>query len=170
MSLQELDLKTEHRNVKLETGLSENGRAGIVEHLNEILADHYLLMLKTHNYHWNVKGPLFKSMHDLTEAQYEDLFAAIDEIAERIRALGFDAPGSFKTYSQISKIEEAKSGISALEMAADLLSSHENLIRNMRDAIAKADQHSDEVTVDLMTERLSVHEKAAWMWRSFIEQ
>ena len=109
-------------------------------------------------------------MHDLTEAQYEDLFAAIDEIAERIRALGFDAPGSFKTYSQISKIEEAKSGISALEMAADLLSSHENLIRNMRDALAKADQHSDEVTVDLMTERLSVHEKAAWMWRSFIEQ
>lgn len=170
MSLQELDQKQESKNVQLETGLPEEGRASITEHLNEILADHYLLMLKTHNYHWNVKGPLFKSMHDLTEDQYEDIFDAIDEIAERIRALGFDAPGSFAVYSDISKIKEAKSGISALEMAADLLESHENLIRNMREALDKADQFGDEVTIDLMTERLTVHEKAAWMWRSFIEK
>lgn len=124
-------------------------------------------MLKTHNYHWNVKGELFKSMHDLTEDQYDDMFEAIDEIAERIRALGFDAPGTFKAYSQLSSIAEAKSGISALEMAADLTDSHENLIRNMRKALEVAESAADEVSVDLLTERLNVHEKAAWMLRSF---
>jgi starvation-inducible DNA-binding protein len=170
MSTTALDLPTNQHQVPLQTGLSESGRASIVDHLNEILADHYLLMLKTHNYHWNVRGPLFKSMHDLTESQYEDLFGAIDEIAERIRALGFDAPGSFEAYSSLSKIKEAKAGISALEMAADLLASHENIIRNMREALAVADQYEDEVSIDMLTERLKVHEKAAWMWRSFNEK
>ncbi len=167
MTMQDLDLKTNDNSTGLQTGLGEEARASVVEHLNVILADHYLLMLKTHNYHWNVKGPLFKSMHDLTEEQYEDIFDAIDEIAERIRALGFDAPGTFADYTKLSNIKEAKSGINALEMAADLTSSHENLIRDMREALEVADKHSDEVSVDLMTERLEVHEKAAWMLRSF---
>lgn len=170
MSLPELNLKEEKRNVQLATGLSEDGRATISEHLNEILADHYLLMLKTHNYHWNVKGSLFKSMHDLTEDQYDNLFKAIDDIAERIRALGFDAPGSFAVYSKISKIKEARTGVSALEMAADLLESHETMIRNMRETLSAASNYDDEVSADLMTARLSYHEKAAWMWRSFIEK
>lgn len=166
MSTQDLDLSTQSTN-SLNTGLSEDARASVVEHLNVILADHYLLMLKTHNYHWNVKGQLFKSMHDLTESQYDDMFEAIDEIAERIRALGYDAPGTFRAYSQLSNIEEAKMGISALEMATDLTNSHENLIRNMRKALDMADEAGDEVSVDLLTERLNVHEKAAWMLRSF---
>lgn len=165
--MQDLDLKTNENELSLKTGLSEDARAAVVEHMNVILADHYLLLLKTHNYHWNVKGPLFKSLHDLTEDQYDDIFEAIDEIAERIRALGFDAPGTFAEYSKLSKIKEAQAKIPALEMAADLTSSHENLIRNMREALEVADQHSDEVSVDLLTERLQVHEKAAWMLRSF---
>lgn len=166
MSNQDLDLSL-NTNQSIKTGLDEDARASVVEYLNVILADHYLLMLKTHNYHWNVKGELFKSMHDLTEDQYNNMFDAIDEIAERIRALGFDAPGTFRSYAQLSSIEEAKMGISALEMAADLTASHENLIRNMRKALEKADQAGDEVSVDLLTERLNVHEKAAWMLRSF---
>lgn len=165
-----MELPTNQHHVQLQTGLPESGRESIAKYMKEILADHYLLMLKTQNYHWNVRGPLFKSMHDLTEAQYEDLFSAIDEIAERIRALGFDSPGSLQSFSDLSAIKEAKEGIPALEMAADLLESHEHLVRNMRAALIVADKNDDEVSVDLLTERLKIHEKAAWMWRSFIEQ
>jgi starvation-inducible DNA-binding protein len=142
----------------------------VVEHLNGVLADHYLLMLKTHNYHWNVKGTLFKSLHDLTEEHYEDVFDAIDELAERIRALGFDAPGTFSEFQTLSSIQEAQKGLTDLEMAADLVESHENLILTMRDTLRAAESVGDEVTVDYMVERLSVHEKNAWMLRSFIER
>lgn len=160
----------QQRRIELHTGLDENARANVVSKLSKVLADHYLLMLKTHNYHWNVRGPLFKSIHDITEEQYYDFFEAIDELAERIRALGHDAPGSFTEYSKLSEIEEAKKGIADLDMVADLVASHENLIGNMRDTLEEAEKVKDEVTVDMMVERLTKHEKNAWMLRSFIEK
>lgn len=167
---QEIVESQQQRRVELHTGLDENARANVVAKLSKVLADHYLLMLKTHNYHWNVRGPLFKSLHDLTEEQYDDLFEAIDELAERIRALGHDAPGTFSEYIELSEIEEAKKGIADLEMVADLVGSHENLIGNMRTTLEEAEKVGDEVTVDMMVNRLSVHEKYAWMLRSFIEK
>jgi len=168
--LKEVSFPNSHRKIQLHTGLDEQARQNVVDKLKGILADSYLLMLKTQNYHWNVKGTLFKSLHDLTEEHYNDMFAAIDELAERIRALGYDSPGSFTAFNDLSNIEEAKSGISDLEMAGDLLNSHENLIRNLRDTLKTAESVEDEVTVDMMVERLTVHEKAAWMLRSFIER
>jgi len=170
LTINEVDFPNSQRRVALHTGLSEESRAKVVTGLKETLADSYLLMLKTQNYHWNVKGTLFKSLHDLTEEHYNELFAAIDELAERIRALGFDSPGSLSAFSALSAIEEARESITDMEMAADLVQSHEHLIQNLRKALKTAEGEKDEVTVDMMVERLTVHEKSAWMLRSFIER
>ena len=170
IDLKEVDFPNSQRKIELHTGLSEENRKSVVNKLSDVLADSYLLMLKTQNYHWNVKGTLFKSLHDLTEAHYDELFEAIDELAERIRALGYDAPGSFTEFDQLSNIKDARKGISDLEMAGDLLKSHESLIINLRKTLKTAESVEDEVTVDMMVERLAVHEKAAWMLRSFIER
>lgn len=156
--------------IPLNTGLSDVPRENVAEELKVVLADHYLLMLKTHNYHWNVRGPLFKSVHDLTEEQYESLFAAIDEIAERIRALGKLAPGSFALYKELSDIKEGRVDLKAEDMIADLLQSQEMVIKNIRQATEKAEEAEDDVTVDLLTERLTDLEKYAWMLRSFLEK
>ena len=170
MTIKEIEFNHNKRKVALNTGLNENAREQVSERLKSVLADSYLLMLKTHYYHWNVTGPLFKSLHDLTEEQYTDLFGAIDDLAERIRALGHEAPGSIAAYSKLGSIEDAKSDLSDMEMAADLVKSHESLIKGLRDTLNVADQASDEVTVDMMVDRLSMHEKYAWMLRSFIEK
>lgn len=170
LAIKELEFENNKRSVELNTGLDAEARKQVSEKLKTVLADSYLLMLKTHYYHWNVKGRLFKSLHDLTEDQYNELFEAIDELAERIRALGHEAPGSFSVYQKISEIEEAQSGLSDLEMTADLVKSHETLIRNLRPTLRVAEEAGDEVTVDMMVERLTVHEKNAWMLRSFIEK
>lgn len=156
--------------IPLNTGLSDAPRAKVAEKLKVVLADHYLLMLKTHNYHWNVRGPLFKSVHDLTEEQYENLFAAIDELAERIRALGKLAPGSFALYQELSAIKEGRVDLSAEDMIADLLQSQELVIKNIRQAAKTAEEAEDEVSADLLTERLANLEKFAWMLRSFLEK
>ena len=158
------------RSVTLNTGLNENAREQVSRNLKSVLADSYLLMLKTHYYHWNVKGRLFKSLHDLTEEQYTELFAAIDELAERIRALGHEAPGSIGAYQELSSIEDAQSDLTDMEMTADLVKSQESLIHRLRDTLNVAEEAHDEVTVDMMVERLTVHEKNAWMLRSFIEK
>lgn len=170
VKMTDVEFPNSHRRVELHTGLSEDSRLLVTGKLKEVLADSYLLMLKTQNYHWNVKGTLFKSLHDLTEEHYNELFEAIDEIAERIRALGFDSPGSFSDFSELSQISEAKNNISDLEMAASLVESHEHLILNLRKAIKAAESVEDEVTVDMMINRLTVHEKSSWMLRSFIER
>ncbi len=170
ISLTEIDSKDEKRRIAINNGLDESARKEVSSHLSQVLADHYLLMLKTHNFHWNVKGPLFKSLHDLTEEQYEDLFEAIDELAERIRALGFDAPGSFEVYRELSEVEEGHSHLPAVEMIASLIQSHETTIATMRKTLKAAEAVADEVTVDMMVGRLTNHEKYAWMLRSFIEQ
>ncbi len=170
VELQEVDFPNSQRKIKLHTGLSEQSRDEVAEGLKGILADSYLLMLKTHFYHWNVKGSLFKALHDLSEEQYTELFEAIDDIAERIRALGHEAPGSFKRYAELSSIQDAQSGLTDLEMAADLLETHEMLILNLRKTLRTADEVEDEVTVDMMVSRLTIHEKNAWMLRSLLER
>lgn len=170
MELKELDFQHTERKIQLHTGLGEENREKVATMLKGILADSYLLMLKTHFYHWNVKGRLFKSLHDLTEEQYTELFEAIDDLAERIRALGHEAPGSFSKYANLSQVKEAQSGLSDLEQAADLLETHEHIILNLRETLRTADEVEDEVTVDMMVGRLTAHEKFAWMLRSFLEQ
>lgn len=170
VELKEVKFPNSHRKIELHTGLKEDDRKKVAEKLKGILADSYLLMLKTHFYHWNVKGTLFKSLHDLTEEQYTEIFEAIDDLAERIRALGYEAPGTFDIFRSLSEVKEAVSGLSDLEMAADLLETHENIILNLRETLKAADSVGDEVTVDMMVARLTIHEKNAWMLRSFIER
>lgn len=155
--------------IKPQTGISEEARKTISEGLKKILANSYALMLKTQNYHWNVRGHLFKPVHELTEAQYEDLFAAIDVIAERIRALGVLAPGSFEKYADLSELGKNDEEYSGEEMIADLVKSHEAVIKMTRKLIPEAGDSVDEATVDLLTERLEFHEKNSWMLRSFLE-
>ncbi|MFZ6051650.1 Dps family protein [Halocola ammonii] len=155
--------------IKPQTGISDEEREKISEGLKKILANSYALMLKTQNYHWNVRGHLFKPVHELTEAQYEDLFQAIDVIAERIRALGVLAPGSFEKYSNLSVLDKNNEEYSGEEMIADLVKGHETVIKITRDLIPLAADTVDEATVDMLTERLEFHEKNSWMLRSFLE-
>lgn len=169
IALKEVDFPNGHRNIKLHIGLDEDARNGVSNHLKGNLADSYLLLLKTHYYHWNVKGTLFKSLHDMTEEQYTELFEAIDDIAERLRALGHEAPGTFTEYAKASNVKDAKKNLTDLEMAADLLETHENIVLQLRQTLKAANEVGDEVTVDMMVGRLTVHEKNAWMLRSFIE-
>lgn len=167
----DLDLKNQtHYKVKMDTGINEEDRKSIANGLSTILADSYNLMIMLHNYHWNVRGKNFRQIHLLTEEQYNDLFQAIDEIAERIRALGFIAPGSLQEFSKLTGLKEPNSRASENEMLADLLQSHEKIAKNLRKVIGKADEVSDEATADLLTERIDIHEKSAWMLRSMLEE
>merc|ERR1712054_680337 len=152
------------------TGIPEDQRKVIADGLAKVLADSYLLMIKTHLYHWNVKGGLFYTIHEMTEQQYTDLFEAIDVIAERIRALGYDSPGTISEFSQMSLIKDGKISPSESEIIADLLTSHEGIVRTIRDVMKDASKAGDEVTLDMLTGRSNVHEKTAWMWRSFLEK
>jgi starvation-inducible DNA-binding protein len=137
-----------------------------VNKLRVVLANSYTLYLKTHNYHWNVTGPSFKSLHDLFEVQYTELALAVDDIAERIRSLDAYAPGSFKEFLELTTLEEAKSGISADEMLEDMINSQTALIASVKDALEAASADEDEVTAGILGERLSVHEKARWMLKA----
>ncbi|MEQ8909772.1 MAG: DNA starvation/stationary phase protection protein [Vicingaceae bacterium] len=159
----------EKTKLKMNIGLSETDRAEISEGLSRILSDSYALMIMTHNYHWNVKGKNFRQLHLLTEEQYEEIFDAIDEIAERIRSLGFLAPGSMKEFSELSDIKEPNSKAPENEMIVDLLQAHEHIAKHSRKVVGLADEKSDEATADLLTERVEVHEKTAWMLRSMLE-
>ena len=141
-----------------------------ISELQKVLSENYALYLKTQNYHWNVRGKLFRDVHLLTEEHYNNLFEAIDELAERIRALGFIAPGSFKEFANLTNIEPGDSNKSDEAMIADLFESHQQIVKNMRIVLNNADEVHDEVTVDMLIERLTFHEKAAWMFRSFLEQ
>jgi starvation-inducible DNA-binding protein len=162
--------KKETRKIKVNTGLEANDRERITKGLSKLLADSYMLLLKTHLYHWNVKGKMFHTIHEMTEEQYNELFVAIDEIAERIRALGFDAPGTFTEFNKLTSIQEGNGKASQEEMIADLLKSHESISRLCYEVIPVGEKAGDEVTVDMLIERITVHEKTAWMWRSFLER
>jgi starvation-inducible DNA-binding protein len=150
-------------------GLSADERQEIADRLSALLADSYSLYLKTHNYHWNVTGPLFNTLHTMFEEQYTELAAAVDEIAERIRALGIKAPGSYSAFSSLTSIDEASGDENAEDMIRALVDGQETVARTARDAFPAADSANDEPTADLLTQRMQIHEKNAWMLRSMLE-
>ena len=133
--------------------------------LAKLLADTYTLYLKTHNFHWNVTGPMFNTLHTMFEGQYNELALAVDEIAERIRALGFPAPGSYAAYSELSSIPEAEGVPAANDMISQLAEGQETVARTAREVF---DGANDQPTADLLTQRMNLHEKNAWMLRSFL--
>ncbi len=154
----------------MDIGIAAADRDAIADALAQLLADSYSLYLKTQNYHWNVTGPHFGALHQLFETQYVDLAAAADEIAERIRALGHFAPGSYSAFSARTSIPEAQSGkVPAMDMVRDLADGHETLARAASAVTAVANNGNDDPTADMATAREQVHEKAAWMLRSFLE-
>ncbi|MBA2409059.1 MAG: DNA starvation/stationary phase protection protein [Gammaproteobacteria bacterium] len=153
----------------MNTGISEAQQKAIAEGLARVLADSYTLYLKTHNFHWNVKGPMFTTLHTLFEQEYTDLALAVDEIAERIRALGYSAPGSYKQFAELTTIEEETRVPQAEEMIRQLVVGQESVIATMRAIFPVADEAGDEATTDLLTQRMRVHEKSAWMLRSHLE-
>ena len=155
--------------MQVNIGINEQDRAAIAAGLSRLLADSYTLYLKTHNYHWNVTGPQFNTLHQMFEGQYTELAAAVDEIAERIRALGVRAPGSYSAYSQLTRIEEGSGEESADEMIRQLAIGQETIVRTARDAFPAADKASEEPTADLLTQRMQNHEKNAWMLRSKLD-
>ena len=156
--------------MQIDIGISEVDRVAIAEGLARLLADSYTLYLKTHNYHWNVTGPMFNTLHLMFEGQYNELALAVDLIAERIRALGFPAPGSYKAYAKLSSIEEAEGVPSAEEMISQLVKGHEAVARTARGVFPAVEKVSDQPTADLLTQRMQVHEKTAWMLRALLQQ
>ncbi|MEN9946492.1 MAG: hypothetical protein RLZZ293_878 [Pseudomonadota bacterium] len=149
-------------------GLSQEQRIAIANELAKLLADSYSLYLKTHNFHWNVTGPMFNTLHLMFETHYTELALAVDLIAERIRALGFIAPGSYAEFSQLTKINEHTGDVVAQDMIKFLIQAHETVISTARGILDVADQANDQVTLDLITQRLQVHEKTVWMLRSLL--
>lgn len=156
--------------MKIEIGIEEKNRREIVGGLSKLLADSYILYLKTHNFHWNVEGPMFNTLHLMFMDQYTELWNALDSIAERIRALGSYAPGSYKKYAQLSSIPEAEEEVPAKEMIKQLLTGHEAVIKTARAVVPAAENGNDESTLDLLTQRLQIHEKTAWMLRSLLSE
>ena len=153
----------------LDIGISKEHREQIAAGLARLLADSYSLYLKTHNYHWNVTGPMFNTLHLMFETQYTELATAVDEIAERIRALGIKAPGSYTDFSNLTKITEGSGEESAEEMIRELVIGQETVARTAREAFPAAEAASDEPTADLLTQRMQIHEKTAWMLRSMLD-
>ena len=154
--------------MEIDTGISQEDRATIAAGLSRLLADSYTLYLKTHNFHWNVTGPQFNTLHLMFEGQYAELAAAVDEIAERIRALGIRAPGSYREFSELTAIEEGSGQESAEDMIRQLAIGQETVVRTARAAFPAADAAHDEPTADLLTQRMQIHEKNAWMLRSML--
>jgi starvation-inducible DNA-binding protein len=152
---------------KMDTGITSTGRSHTAQALGRALSDTFTLYLKTHNYHWNVTGPNFAELHALFEAQYTELWQSVDEIAERIRALGSPAPGSMSEMASLTRIKDAKVE-NAQAMVSDLLAGHETTIKTLRAALEKSQSAGDESTVDLLVGRLRSHEKTAWMLRSIL--
>lgn len=142
----------------------------VTENLKKVLADTYNLLTKTQNYHWNVEGPQFSSLHLLFEGQYNELFAAVDALAERIRALGEKAPGSGAEFKKYSSMSEGNSEFDSDRMLKDLYESNQTVLATIKKAMAAAEKANDDSTVDLLTQRIGVHDKAAWMLRSSLPQ
>jgi starvation-inducible DNA-binding protein len=164
------NVRTEATAMPINIGINEKDRQAIAEGLSKLLADTYTLYLKTHNFHWNVTGPMFQTLHLMFEQQYNELWTAGDLIAERIRALGLFAPGTYKEFSRLSSIKEEEGVPGAEEMIRQLVQGHEATIRTARNAYSTADKAQDAPTVDLLTERMQIHEKTAWMLRSLLAE
>ena len=154
--------------MKIDIGIAEPARERIVASLERVLADTYTLYLKTHNFHWNVTGPQFNDLHAMFMTQYTEMWAAVDLVAERIRALGSFAPGSYREFSALSSIAEVEGVPAAMAMVEQLVQGHEAVIRTLRAALEPAERANDQSTLDLLTQRLQVHEKTAWMLRSLL--
>ena len=159
---------TQATGVEVNIGIPEGQRQAIAEGLSRLLADTYTLYLKTHNFHWNVTGPMFNTLHLMFERQYNELALAVDQIAERIRSLGFHAPGSYTAYSKLSSVPEAEDTPGAEAMIQQLAEGQEIVVRTARDIFPAADAANDEPTADLLTQRMQIHEKTAWMLRSML--
>ena len=155
---------------RVDIGIAEAKRRKIAEGLSRLLADTYTLYLKTHNFHWNVTGPMFQTLHLMFEAQYNELALAVDLVAERIRALGFPAPGTYAEYAKLSSIEETAGVPEATEMIRLLVQGQEAVVRTARKVFPLVDAAHDEPSADLLTQRMQVHEKTAWMLRSLLEK
>ncbi|MDN3234683.1 Dps family protein [Pseudomonas sp. WAC2] len=154
--------------MEINIGIAEQDRAAIADGLSHLLADTYTLYLKTHNFHWNVTGPMFNTLHTMFETQYTELATAVDDIAERIRALGFAAPGTYSAYAKLSSIKEEEGIPEAQEMIRLLVQGQEAVVRTARGIFPIVDKVSDEPTADLLTQRMQTHEKTAWMLRSLL--
>ena len=156
--------------MKIDIGIKERDRKAIAEGLSRLLADTYTLYLKTHNFHWNVTGPMFQTLHLMFEQQYNELALAVDQIAERIRALNYPAPGTYAEYAKRSSIKETAGVPKAQDMIQLLVEGQEAVVRTARSIFPVVDKVNDEPTADLLTQRMQVHEKTAWMLRSLLEK
>jgi starvation-inducible DNA-binding protein len=153
----------------MDTGISQEDRSAIAAGLSRLLADNYTLYLKTHNFHWNVTGPMFNTLHLMFETQYNELWLANDQIAERIRSLGYPAPGTYEEYVKLASIKETPGQPKAEEMVRLLVEGNEAVVRTARSVFPAVDEAGDEPTADLLTQRMQIHEKNAWMLRSLLE-
>lgn len=155
--------------MEINIGMQDNERRAVADKLSRLLADSYTLYLKTHNYHWNVTGPMFQTLHLLFETQYTELATAVDDIAERIRALGERAPGSYREFAKLSTVKDAETVPKAEEMIRELAADHEAVSRSVMAVFKEAGNYGDEATISLVTARLEIHQKAAWMLRAHLE-
>jgi starvation-inducible DNA-binding protein len=155
--------------MEINIGIDPKQREQIAAALSKVQADTYTLYLKTHNYHWNVTGPMFQTLHLMFEQHYNELWLAVDLLAERIRSLGFPAPGTYSQLAALTAIKEDEAIPKAVEMIRRLVEGHETVARTARSAFKLADEVHDQPTCDLLTQRMQVHEKTAWMLRSLLE-
>ncbi|MEL6578609.1 MAG: Dps family protein [Cyanobacteria bacterium J06621_12] len=156
-------------STEINIGIEPQARQEIVDGLSRLLADTYTLYLKTHNFHWNVTGSMFNTLHSMFEEQYNELALAVDLIAERIRALGFPAPATYSKYAELTSITETPDIPNANEMILQLVNGQETIVRTARSIFEVVDQANDEPTSDILTQRMQIHEKNAWMLRSLLE-
>jgi starvation-inducible DNA-binding protein len=156
--------------MEINTGIPAEQRAAIVQGLSKLLADTYVVYLKTHSFHWNVEGPMFQTLHQMFMEQYTETWNAIDLIAERIRSLGAYAPGTYKEYAKLASIRETDGVPRAEEMVRLLIEGQEAIVRTAREVLSVADEAHDEPTLDLLTQRMQIHEKNAWMLRSLLKK
>lgn len=152
----------------IDIGISQEDRENVALNLKKLLADSYTLYLQTHNFHWNVTGPMFPQLHAMFEVQYTELSIAVDDVAERIRSLGIAAPGTYKAFAELSSIKEVDGVPDAAEMISLLTLGHEQVVRTCRAALTQAQSADDESSASLISDRMRIHEKTAWMLRALI--
>jgi starvation-inducible DNA-binding protein len=163
-------MSTKQMKQTIDIGINEKDRKAIAKGLSELLADTYSLYLMTHNFHWNVKGPMFNTLHTMFMTQYTEQWAALDLIAERIRALGEPAPGTYKEFAKLTSIQEVEGVPKALDMVKYLVKAQEATAKTARNLFPLVDKVNDQPTADLLTQRQDIHEKTAWMLRSLLEE
>jgi len=154
----------------MDTGISTNDRAAIAKGLSRLLADTYVVYLKTHNFHWNVEGPMFQTLHQMFMEQYTEAWNAIDLVAERIRSLGHYAPGTYREYLDLARVKETPGVPKAVQMVKLLIDGQESVVKTAREVLPLAEKADDQPTLDLLTQRMQVHEKNAWMLRSLLKK